>query len=411
MKLRRIHYSWVMLVIAACIMVAFVVPLATFGVFLLPLTKEFNWDRGALSAAVSILMLNMGIIGIFAGRLSDKYGPRSLVTISGLFIGTGLLLMPQVSSLWQVYIIWGLIIAVGGGSCMVPIVSTIPRWFARKRGIAVGITFTGIGLGGLIGPLLAQWLISCYGWQQAYVILGIITFVIIVPLAQFLRHSPQRMGLPPYGEDGTVKDKQSSASIGGGLSFTEAIKTNHFWLYGLTQFCFFVTISLINVHIAPYAFDMGFSAMTAASLLSIMHGGSVIGRFSMGFISDRIGARRALSACLVTITLAVSWLLFARDIWMLYVFVVLFGVAWGGIATLLTLVPTELFGLGFLGIIFGVIRSFGTTGEAVGPFLAGSIFDVTGSYRLAFLICVVLSALAVILSLVLIKAKGWRGGD
>ncbi|MFC2016787.1 MFS transporter [Chloroflexota bacterium] len=411
MKLKHLHYSWVMVIIAVCIQTAFTVPLATFGVFLIPLTTEFNWDRGALSVAVSIFMLIMGFFGIFSGRLSDKYGPRPLVTITGLLIGIGFLLMSQISSLGQIYIIWGLVISAGAATCFIPIMSTIPKWFAKKRGIAVGITFTGIGLGGLIGPLLAQWLLSSYGWKQAYVILGLIASIIIIPLAQFMKHSPQRIGLRPYGEDGTIEDTQSSASIVGGLSFRQAIRTDHFWLYGLTLFCFFFAISVINVHIAPYAVDVGFSAMTAASLLSMMHGGSVIGRFSMGFISDKIGPRRALTACLVTVTLALAWLLFAQGIWMLYVFAVLFGIAYGGIATLLTLVPTELFGLGFLGIIFGAIRFFGTIGEAVGPFLAGSIFDVTGSYRLALLTCVIFGVLATILSLVLLRARGLRGGD
>ena len=301
--------------------------------------------------------------------------------------------------------------AVGLGSCFVPITSTIPRWFAKKRGVAVGITFTGIGLGGLIWPPLAQWLISSYGWQQAYLVLGLVAFIIIIPLAQFMKHSPQRIGLRPYGEDRSVEDKQSSASIAGGLSFKQAIKTGHFWLFGLILFCFMFAMSVINVHIVPYAVDIGFSAMTAASILSTIHGCSIIGRVSMGFIADRIGARRILTACLAALTLALVWLLFARRIWMFYAFAVVFGVAWGSIAPLQPLIPAELFGLGSLGIIYGGVHFLGVTGGAVGPFLAGLIFDVTGSYRLAFLISVATGALASILSLILLEAKGWRGGD
>jgi MFS family permease len=167
----------------------------------------------------------------------------------------------------------------------------------------------------------------------------------------------------------------------------------------------------ILVHIAPYAVDIGISVMVAAGLLSIISGCSVIGRLSIGFIADRIEARRTLAACLFVITLALIWILFAREIWMFYVFAVVFGVAYGGIISLQSLIPAELFGLSSLGIIYGSLDLLSTTGAAVGPLLAGSIFDVTGSYRLAFLICLVLSALAVILSLILIKAKGWRGGD
>ena len=301
--------------------------------------------------------------------------------------------------------------AVGAGSCFVPITSTIPRWFARKRGIAVGITFAGIGLGGLIGPTLAQWLISSYGWQQAYVVLGLIAFIVIIPPAQFLRHSPQRMGLRPYGEGEAVEAKQSSASIGGGFSFKQAVRTGRFWLLGLILFGFFFAVFLIIVHIAPYAVGIGFSAMAAASILSVIQGSSIISRFSMGVIADRIGARRALVACLVTLTLALIWLLFAREIWAFYAFAVVFGVAYGGIGSLLPLIPAELFGLSSLGIIYGSIHFIGTVGGAVGPFMAGTIFDVTGGYRLAFLICAATGALASTLSLILLRAKGWRGGD
>ncbi len=411
MKLKHLHYGWVMVIIAVFILAAHVLIFYTFGVFLRPLTMEFNWDRGALSGAASMYVLMNGVLAIVGGRLSDKYGPRALVTISGLFTGMGFLLMAQVSSLWQVYLIWGLLFGVAGGSCTVPITSTILRWFVKRRGIAVGITFAGVGLGGMISPLLAQWLISSYGWRQAFIILGLITFIIIIPLAQFMKHSPQRVGLRPYGESGTVEDKQSSALIAEGLSFKQVIKTGQFWLFGLILFGGIFSVLVISVHIVPYAVDIGISAMVAASILSIVLAGSVIGRISMGFISDRIGARRVLITCLVALTLALIWLLFAKEIWMFYVFAVVFGLAYGGVILLQPLVVAELFGLSSLGIIYGSVHFLGTIGGAVGAPLAGTIFDVTGSYSLAFLICVIIGVLAIILSLILLKAKGWRGGD
>ncbi len=411
MKLKHLDYGWVIVILAIFILAAHALAFYTFGIFLRPLTMEFNWDRGALSGAWSMAMLVSGGLAILAGRLSDKYGPRSLLTINGLLTGIGFLLMSQVSSLWQVYIIWGLIIGVGGSCCFVPITSTIPRWFAKRRGIAMGITVTGFGLGGMISPTLAQWLISAYGWQQAYIILGLITFIIIIPLAQFMKHSPQRIGLKPYGESGAIEDKQSLASAAEGLSFKQAIKTGRFWLFGLILFCSFFAIMVVIVHIAPYAVDIGISAIVAASILSIIPATSVIGRFSTGFICDRVGARRALTACLVMLTLALIWLLFAKEIWMLYAFAVVFGVAYGGIVPLEMLIPAELFGLSSLGMIVGGVMFCCTIGGALGAPLAGSIFDVTGSYHLAFLICVIIGALAIILSLILLKAKGWRGGD
>jgi len=409
MKLKHLHYGWVMVVMAVFSLIAYAAIVFTFGIFLRPLTMEFNWDRGALSGALSMFSLISGFLGIFSGRLSDKYGPRPLATIGGLLIGIGFLLISQVGSLWQVYLIWGVLFGVGGGCCLVPITSTIPRWFAKRGGVAVGITITGIGLGGMISPTLAQWLISSYGWRQACIILGLITSIIIIPLAQFMKHSPQRVGLKPYGEVGTIEDKQPSASAAG-LSFNQAIKTSQFWLLGLILFCFLLCQQIIMAHIAPYAVDIGISAIVAASILSIIAGSSIIGRLSIGFICDRIGARSALAACVAALALALIWLLFAKEVWMFYVFAVIFGIAYGGKASLVTLVPAELFSLRSLGMILATLIFCGATGGALGPPLAGVIFDVTGGYSLALLICVIIGALAIILSLILLKAKrlAWR---
>ena len=152
MRLRHLHYSWVMLLISFSLLATQPVVFYTFGVFLKPLTIGFHWDRGELSGAFSLCMLLAGVFAIITGRLSDKYGPRLLVTGSGLLIGVGFLLMSQVNSLWQLYLIWGLFMGIGASLCYLPVVSTVPRWFAKKTGLAIGITFAGFGL--LISKIL-----------------------------------------------------------------------------------------------------------------------------------------------------------------------------------------------------------------------------------------------------------------
>jgi len=319
--------------------------------------------------------------------------------------------MSQINSLWQVYLIWALFIGVSNSCVWAPLISTIPKWFARQRGIAVGITVTGFSLGGIIWPPLAQWLISGYGWRQAFLILGLVAFIIIIPLAQFMKHSPQRIGLRPYGESGTLEDKKSLASAVSGLSLAQAIKTSRFWLFGLIEFCFFFSWGVINVHIVPCAIDIGISAIVAASILSIIAGISVISRLSMGFISNRVGGRLLLSICLALATLALIWLLFAKETWMFYLFAIIFGLAYGGYETVEMLIPSELFGVKSLGAILGAIFLLGAIAMALGPILAGVIFDITGSYGLAFLICVILGALSILLGLILLRYKGKKGGS
>ncbi len=409
MRLKHLHYGWRMVIMAACIMAIHALAMYTFGVFLKPLTAEFNWERGALSGAYSVSVLLFGLFSILSGRLSDKYGPRVLVTVGGLLVGIGFLLLSQINSLWQAYLIWGLFMGIGNGCYFVPIASTIPRWFTKKMGIAIGITAAGVGLGGIISPLLAQWLISTYHWRQSYLILGLITFIVIIPLAQFMKHSPQRVGLKPYGEDKTIKDEHPL--VAGGLSFSQAIKTSRFWVWGLIQLLFFFCLEVTIVHIVPHAIDIGVSPIIAASIVSIIAGCSVIGRLSTGFISDKVGGRFLLIACVSLATLALIWLLFAGEVWVLYAFAIIIGVSYGGMVPLQTVISAELFGRDSLGMMLGGLMLFITIGEALGAPIAGSIFDITGSYSLAFLISVIISALAIILSLILLKAKGWRGGD
>jgi MFS family permease len=174
-------------------------------------------------------------------------------------------------------------------------------------------------------------------------------------------------------------------------------------------FCFFYCEESIIVHIIPHAGDIGISAIIAASILSFVAGISIIGRLGIGFVSDKVGSRLSLTACLSLITFALIWLLFIREIWMFYVFAVVFGLAYGGFVSLLTVVAAELFGRKFLGSMLGGLFFMGLIGGAIGAPLSGTIFDITGDYRLAFLICTVLCTVAVILSIVILKYKSSTG--
>ena len=403
MKFKHIYYGWVIIFTTAAIFGIQAIPGNTFGVFLVPLTTHFDWGRGALSGASSMSSIVGGFLGILTGRLSDKYGPRALVALSGLLVGIGLLLMSRISSLWQVYLIWGFFVGVGSSCFFTPIVSTIPRWFEKKRGMALGIVTAGAGLGGAIFPPLAQWLISSYGWRQPFFLLGLIVFIVI-PLAQLLKQSPEKTRVKGYEENGTIPHKQSVASTSG-FSFKQAIKANRFWVFAPIHVCFLFSMQVIFVHIVPYAVDIGTLPMAAASILSIIAGSSVIGNLSMGFISDKIGGKIAFSACLAVATLSLIWLLFARETWMFYLFAVVFGLASGGTSPLVTVVAVELFGLKSLGVILGGVMLIATIGGSLGAPLAGIIFDKTESYGLAFSICVILSVLAIIFSVMLLRYK------
>jgi len=404
--LKHLHYGWTLVTAASCIGFMISIIIFTFGVFLKPLAMEFGTGRAAISLALALSTLLGGVFGIGLGRLTDRYGPRILTTFGGILAGLGLFLMWQVNSIWQIYLFYGLLMAIGLATFDISILSTIPRWFTKRRGVALSITHTGYGVGGMVLVPLAQWLISSYGWRQAFFVLGLATLVIIIPLAQFMKYSPQRIGLKPYGESETAEDAQSPASATGGLSFAQSIKTGHFWLFGLILFCFFFSLQLIVAHIAPQATDIGISAATAAGIIAVIAGTGIIGKLLIGPIADKIGYRLSLSICLVGFTIALLGFLFAEGIWMFYLFAVIFGITYGGAITLPAAVAAELFGLKNLGVIYGAAMIFSALGMTLGPIIAGSIFDMTGNYSLAFLICVIISALSILLSLLLLRYKG-----
>jgi len=405
MRAGRIHYGWIVTLASAGIMATCSLSVYTFGVFLKPLIENFQWDRGPLSLAPSITYLVAGFLAIATGKLSDKYGPRILASLGGVMMGAGFVLMSRISTLRDTYVFWGLFMGLAFGCFIAPLVSTIPRWFVQKRGIAVSILATGFGLGAIVSPLLAQMLISAHGWQKAFVILGVVAWAVIIPLAQFVRKSPAQVGLRPYGE---LDDGQSEAIEVSmeGLSLGEAVRGASFWLYGAIGLLWFFCLQAIVVHIIPHATASGVTEIAAASILSIIAGCSVASRASMGFIADRLGARQALSLCLILSTLALAWLIFAQEMWAFYVFAIAFGLAYGGVIPLATLVPTELFGTKSLGMVIGALMLYSTIGGAGGAPFAGYVYDTTGSYRTVLPVLAAISVITALLGVILLKYRG-----
>jgi len=408
--LRRVHYGWIIAFVSAGIMATCSLSVYTFGVFLEPLEAHFGWNRGPLSLAPSISYLVAGVLAIGTGKLSDRYGPRVLVSAGGLMMGAGFVLMSQISQLRDAYVFWGLFMGLAFGCFIAPLISTIPRWFVQKRGMAVSIQTTGFGIGAVISPLLAQTLISSYDWKTAFIVLGVISWAAIIPLAQFIRRSPADMGQRPYGEREEVEDGDVDIA-GEGLSLAQAVRGSQFWVTGAIWFLWFFSLQAIAVHIVPHAADMGIPKIAAASILSLIAGLSIVSRASMGVLSDRLGARRALVLCLVLATLALVWLIFVREMWAFYVFAIAFGLAYGGIIPLASLVPAELFGTKSLGVIIGALMLYSTIGGAGGSPFAGYVFDITRSYQSVFPVLAVICFVALLLAVVQMRQGTTKSRD
>ena len=226
-------YSWIIVAASACVIFVMYGTMITFGIFFEPVLNEFGWTRAMTAGAFSLVIFVRGSLYAVTGRLTDKYGPRIVVTTCGFLLGAGYLLISQVTSLWHFYLLYTLV-GIGMGSALIPQVSTIARWFARRRGLALGIASSGEGLGMLVMVPVARWLLSIYDWRSAYIIVGAIALVLVSTAAQFLRHNPSQMGLSPYGET----EIESPIPKATGLSLRETIHTREFWLLATVYFCF-----------------------------------------------------------------------------------------------------------------------------------------------------------------------------
>ncbi len=381
----------------------------SYGVFFKPIAADFGWSSAAMSGAYSLFTFVRGLLYIVIGKLNDRFGPRIVMTGCGLGMGLGYLLMSQVGAIWQLYLIYGVIIGTSTSGFFVPIVSTTVKWFVKMRGLMTGIAVAGIGLGTMIMPPLLTWLIPVYGWRTCFVIVGVIILVFVVLAAQFLRPDPAQMGELPYGEEERGLNTNSLNSEVEGYSFRTAFRTRQFWLFTGIMLCFSFSVQTIMVHIVPHASESGVSAAVAASALTVLGATSLIGRIAIGSASDRIGNKKAMVISLIVLLAALFWLLAAKNIWMLYLFAAAFGLAYGGEVSLSSPMVAELFGLSSHGIILGVISFVGSTiGGAIGPLVAGRMFDTMGNYQSAFLICAVMAVIGLILTLLLTPTSGLK---
>jgi len=370
----------------------------SFGVFFESLLVEFGWTRAMTAGAISLNNIFFGLFGIVIAKLCDMVSPRIIIGACGFALGLGYLLISQVSTIWQLYLYYGVLIAIGMGA-YIAILPIVTRWFVRRRGLMTGVVFSGMGLGTVIFPPLASRLISIYDWRLSFIVMGIIALVMIVLAAQFLKRDPRQVGQLPYGES-EVK-LEGSVSEARVFSYHEALHTRQFWQVCGMYFIFLFCLLIVTVHIVIHATGIGISAANAANILAIVGAFSIVGMNIMGMAGDKFGNKLAFVTSFVLMAIAFLWLLLAGETWMFYLFAVVFGFAYGGMQVLFSPMVAELFGLSSHGVILATASFTGAVGAAVGSALAGHIFDITNSYSLAFLICVIIAIVGFVLTLLL----------
>jgi MFS family permease len=376
-----------LIVLGACLTQFMVIGLLfSYGLFFKYFEVEFGWSRTLLSSCVSFAFLVMGVLAFFCGRLSDRYGPRLVLAVSGTLCGIGYALLSQVTQPWQLFVIFGLFIGVGMATHDVVTLSTIAREFRRRRGIMTGVVKVGTAAGQMTIPSIAAFLIAIYDWRLALMILGIAAVVLLLIAALLMKSPPVSAGL----------GKGTGAA---GSRLREARRTRTLWMICAIQFSFFSTVTTIPLHIVVHGMDLGMTPALAAILLSVLAAASVVGRLSVGALVDRISGRRALILCFVPLIVSLLAFLSITTPWALFAAVPIYGLAHGGFFTVMSPTVAEYFGLQAHGAIFGFVLFFGAVGGAAGPILAGRIFDLMGSYDTAFSALAVLAAMGLALVL------------
>jgi MFS family permease len=399
----RIFYGW--FVVAAAFGVTFVGfgSAYTFSAFVESLQRDFGASRGSVSLVFSLAGFLYFGLGVVSGPLADRFGSRRLALAGMILIGLGLAAASAARSLPEVYAAYGLGVGLGVGCAYVPAVGAVQRWFVRRRGFASGLAVSGIGVGTLVMPPLASFLIESLGWRGAYLALGALAAVAGGGLALLLENDPRDRGLGP---DGDPLQPGAQAVRPQGASVREAIRSRRFIsLYAACLICSF-GVFVPFVHLVPYAGDHGVASASAVLLLGVIGIGSAAGRFFLGGLADRMGRQLSLLLMFIGMALALAVWMISTGIWSLAAFAFVYGVFYGGWVAVLPAVVMDYFGGRNVGGIIGILYTSVAFGTLIGPSAAGFAFDLSHSYTLPILASVVANIVAAVIVAVTSRKAG-----
>jgi MFS family permease len=408
---QKIFYGyWILPAAAAGVFIFGGCGLYAFGLFIKPLEADLGWSRGAITLAHTLWLLSMGAASPLIGRLLDRWGARAVIASGAILTGLGFLALSRMESLFVFYLSYA-VIGVGMAALgQVPGSVVVSHWFVRRRGLAIGVMSVAVGLGGfVITPVVGGFLIPAFGWRLSYFALALLVWILMLPPALFvIRTRPAEKGLYP---DGMTREAfsalpRASAATACGISLKQAVATPAFWLIAL---CFllhmFAQNGMVQTQI-PHLSDLGFPTALVATVVGVVGMLSAFGKFGFGWLCDVLQAKQALAiglglqlAALGVMTTIDSHSSMAAVWW----YTVLFGLGIGSWLPTMSLLVSSLFGLVSYGTIFGAVTLINNIGGALGPLLAGCIYDATGSYQAAIVIFFLLFAVSIPLILIVKK--------
>ena len=372
------RYGWVVVGAAFTLMFVGFTAAYSFAAFFGAFESEFGAARGHIALVFSVAAFLWFLLGAPGGVIADRIGPRRVALVGVMFLVAALWLASEARSLAVLYATYSIGVGVGVGLVYVPSIGAVQPWFSANRAFASGLAVAGIGAGNIAGPLLAAWWIGLYGWRGAYVALAFFVLALGGAAALLVRQHPA----------------VSAAGPAAGVSLRSAMRGRTFWFIYASLILSCVGLFVPMVHLSPYAQDAGYSEAQGVTLVSLIGLGSLLGRFTIGGVADRLGRIPSLGAmyCGLGLMLVLWWS--TKTWWVLAVFALVFGICYGAYVALVPTIVMDLYGARSVSGIIGTLYTGAGLGTLVGPWLTGAAFDAFGAYDWPILIAAALSFLA-----------------
>ena len=398
-------YGWVVVAVTFVTMAIGVNARTAFSLFFPPILTEFGWERGVTAGAFSFGFVVSGVVSPLIGRLMDRAGPRAVMELGIALMGGGLLLAPLTSAPWHLYVTIG--VMVGAGSVCLGYSGFslfLPNWFIRRRGLAIGIAFAGVGIGSITLLPWVQHVIEQRGWRAACTAVGLMVLIALAPINLLLRKRPEDLALLPDGDASAHEAAAKPVSnilnpIWAATDWTlpRALRTTRFWWLALGFFCGLYIWYAVQVHQTKFLLDIGFSPNVGVWALGVVSLLGIPGQIALGHASDRIGRETVWAISCLGFAICFASLIalkYQPSLPLVYLMVFTQGALGYGLTSVMGAVVLEIFQGPHYGSIFGTIMLIGLSGGALGPWLTGLVYDLTGSYIIAFAIAIAASALS-----------------
>ena len=371
----------------------------TFGVFVTPLRAEFNWSQTEVFAALFLCVLTMTFVAPFFGLLVDRLGARRVI-LAGLVFEAALIasFYFQDANILSYYLRYVALAVLGVGTTHIAFTRIIALWFDRQRGLALGVTLAGVGIGGFAWPILTQWAIDAFGWRSAWLVIAAAIILVggtIVLLV--VRDSPQSMGLLPDGDTAVSSRDKAVKSSAPGVTLKQALATRHFWMMLVIFLLIGAAVTSIQVHLVPLLISRGVTPMRAANALSILAVALLFGRVAAGWLMDRIFAPRVAIAFLLGPVVAIFLLASGASGWLAFVAGILTGLAAGAEVDVTAYLVSRYFGLQHFSSIYAWYYSAYSLGAGLGPLATANAVDRFGGYTEILLVHAMMLVIATLL--------------